>query len=418
LLTILAVRALVFEFDLKRIAWARAAGKISERAYVSSLGPLRLRHVSDPVPPGDDWAVVETALCGICGSDTKQVFIDADFDNPLESLVSFPQILGHEVVGRIVEVGPAVATRRPGERAVLSPWLPCRPRGIDPPCPACERGEYSLCANFTEGALPVGMHHGNCSAATGGFAPLFPAHESQLVPIPDGVDDEVAVLADPFSVALHAVLKAPPREGELALVIGCGTIGLLHVAALEALYPRTRVAAVARHRFQEEAARALGAEEVIRPRSQRETIEAVAALTGEKVIEPRFAGPWLRGGVAVVYDSIGSASTLETGVRVARSKAAIVITGVSRPRRFEWTPHYFKEIELVGSNAFGVEEVEGERRHAFEHYLALLESGRLAPPRLVTHRFPLEEYRDALLASHHKGRHGMIKAVFDLARTE
>lgn len=409
------MRALVFEFDLKRIAWARVAGKASERAYVSSLGPLRLRDIPDPALPGDDWVVVETALCGICGSDTKQVFIDADFDNPLESLVSFPQVLGHEVVGTVARVGPAVTRLEPGQRVVLNPWLSCRPRGIDPPCEACARGEHSLCASFEEGALPTGMHHGNCSAATGGFAPSLPAHESQLIPIPEGVADEDAVLGDPFSVALHAVLKAPPSPGELALVVGGGTIGLLHVAVLEALFPEARVAVIARHAFQEEAARRLGAEEVIRDRSQRETIEAVAALTGERVVRPRFAGPWLRGGVDVVYDSIGSAATLETGVRVARSKAALVITGVSRPRRFEWTPHYFKEIALVGSNAFGVEEVEGVRRHAIEHFLALLASGRLAPPRLVTHRFPLVEYRKALLAAHHKGRHGMIKAVFDFA---
>jgi hypothetical protein len=83
------VKALVFAFDLKRIAWARAAGKVSERAFVGSLEPLRLREVPDPDLPGDDWVVVEPALCGICGSDTKQMFIDADFDNPLESLVSF-----------------------------------------------------------------------------------------------------------------------------------------------------------------------------------------------------------------------------------------------------------------------------------------------------------------------------------------
>jgi threonine dehydrogenase-like Zn-dependent dehydrogenase len=359
--------------------------------------------------------VVETALCGICGSDTKQVFIDADFDNPLESLVSFPQVLGHEVAGRVARVGPAVTRLRPGDRVVLNPWLSCTPRGVDPPCAACARGEYSLCASFTDGALPTGMHHGNCSAATGGYAPRFPAHESQLFPVADGVSDEDAVLADPFSVSLHAVLKAPPRPGELALVVGAGTIGLLHVSVLETLFPETRVAVLARYAFQEEAARRLGAEEVLRTRSPRETIEAVAVLTGERVLEPRFAGPWLRGGVDVVYDSIGSAQSLELDVRVARAKAAIVITGVSRPRRFEWTPHYFKEIELVGSNAFGIEEVEGERRHAIEHYLALLEGGRLAPPQLVTHRFRLEDYRRALLAAHRKGRHRVLKAAFEFA---
>ncbi len=97
---------------------------------------------------------------------------------------------------------------------------------------------------------------------------------------------------------------------------------------------------------------------------------------------------------------------------MARPLSRIVITGVSKPKRFEWTPQYFKEIELVGSNAFGVEEFEGERKHAFEHFLDLLAAGRLDLPRVVTHRFALEDYREALLLAHQKGRNQAVKAVF------
>jgi len=63
----------------------------------------------------------------------------------------------------------------------------------------------------------------------------------------------------------------------------------------------------------------------------------------------------------IVYDTVGTAETLEVGVRITDPCARIVITGVGAPKRFEWTPLYFKEVELVGSNAFGVEEVEGVR---------------------------------------------------------
>ena len=98
---------------------------------------------------------------------------------------------------------------------------------------------------------------------------------------------------------------------------------------------------------------------------------------------------------------------------MTRPRGKIVVTGVSRPKRFEWTLHYFKEIELIGSNAFGVEEFEGERLHAIEIYLRLLSTGRLALPDLVTHRFALGDYRRALQVAHHKGRHGAVKAVFE-----
>ena len=67
----------------------------------------------------------------------------------------------------------------------------------------------------------------------------------------------------------------------------------------------------------------------------------------------------------------------------------------------------------MGSNAFGVEEFEGRRRHAIETYLGLLAQGRLALPALVTHRFALADYQEALLVAHHKGPHGALKVVFE-----
>jgi threonine dehydrogenase-like Zn-dependent dehydrogenase len=244
---------------------------------------------------------------------------------------------------------------------------------------------------------------------------MLPAHESQLFPIPEEVSWDEAVLADPFSVSLHAVLKAPPAHGARTLVYGCGTLGLLTIAILRAVYPQAEVVAVARHGFQAELARAMGAHTVLRAGSTNELIAAIGRLTGERLIKPRYGPPWLHGGIDVVYDTVGSAGTLTVGIRVARPRARIVITGVSRPKRFEWTPHYFKEIELVGSNAFGIEEFEGQRRHAFEAFFDLLDQGRLELPQLVTHRFALDSYVEALLVAHAKGRNRAVKVVFDFA---
>ena len=89
-----------------------------------------------------------------------------------------------------------------------------------------------------------------------------------------------------------------------------------------------------------------------------------------------------------------------------------MITGVGVPARFEWTPHYFKEIALLGSNAFGIEELQGVRQHAFEHYMQMVQAGRLDLSSLITHRFRLEQFREAFLVMHDKARHDAIKAVF------
>src|SRR5439155_25947375 len=118
------------------------------------------------------------------------------------------------------------------------------------------------------------------------------------------------------------------------------------------------------------------------------------------------------GGVDVVYDTVGLPETIETGLRVAAARAAIVVTGVEMPRRFEWTPLYFKEIAVIGSNAFGVEEFEGRRRHAMEVYLELVAERRIDCTPILSHRFPLDRYREAFLACGDQGRSGAVKVLF------
>jgi threonine dehydrogenase-like Zn-dependent dehydrogenase len=121
----------------------------------------------------------------------------------------------------------------------------------------------------------------------------------------------------------------------------------------------------------------------------------------------------LNGGVDVVYDTVGTAETLEVGVRVTRSRGSVSVTGVEAPRRFEWTPLYWKELRLVGSNAFGVEEWEGRRQHAMAWYLELVAQGRLDVTALLTHRFPLDGWREAFLACREQGRSGAVKVLFE-----
>jgi threonine dehydrogenase-like Zn-dependent dehydrogenase len=412
------MRALVCDVSVPRQIVSSLLGRVDKRFFLGPFSPAALREIPDPELPAPDWVTVRTSLCGICGSDYKQIFLNGNMDNPMTALISFPQVLGHEVVGTIERVGPAVRTRRVGQRVVLNPWLSCGPRGITPPCPECQQGQYSICRNFARGGLPPGIHTGNSSKATGGFAPLLPAHESMCIPIPDGVSDEQAVLADPFSVSLHGILKHPPAPGQTVLVYGCGTLGLLAIAILRALYPAVRVLAVARFPHQKVLAERFGATSVLPHRPVQEIVTRVAAETGAQVLTPWYGLPWLYGGgVHVVYDTVGLPETVEVGLRIAAARSAIVITGVEVPRRFEWTPLYFKEVSIIGSNAFGVEEFEGRRRHAMEIYLDLVANGGIDVTPILTHRFPLERYREALLACGEQGKSGAVKVLFTYGRS-
>jgi threonine dehydrogenase-like Zn-dependent dehydrogenase len=405
------MRALVFENDLPRQAITKILGAVTPRAYVGALAPMTLKEIPDPPLPAPDWVRLRTRLCGICGSDYKQVFLNGRRDNPMTALISFPQVLGHEVVALIDQVGPGVRCRRPGERVVLNPWLSCAPRGIDPICAACRDGRLSLCENFARGHIPAGIHTGNSAAATGGFAPLLPAHESQCIPVPDGVPDEAAVLADPFSVSLHAILNTPP-PGSPVLVYGCGTLGLLSIAILRALHPDVRIIAVARFAHQAALARHFGAAVVVPWRPVDGIVDAVSQETAAEPLRPWYGHPWLLGGVATTYDTVGSPETLEVAIRVTRPRGAIVVTGVEMPERFEWTPLYFKELSIVGSNAFGYETVGGETKHAMEFYFDLVQSSRIDITPIITHRFPLEAYREAFLACYDQGAADAVKVLF------
>jgi threonine dehydrogenase-like Zn-dependent dehydrogenase len=407
------MQALVCDLSVPRQIVSGVLGRFDKRFFFGPFSPAALKEIPDPELPADDWVVIRTRLCGICGSDYKQMFLNGSMDNPMTAIISFPQVLGHEVVGTIESVGPGVRTRRVGERVVLNPWLSCGPRGITPPCPECAQGQYSICRNFAHGHIPPGIHTGNSSKATGGYAPYVPAHESMCIPIPEGVSDEHAVLADPFSVSLHGILKRPPEPGKPALVYGCGTLGLLAIAILRALYPSSRVFAIARFEHQRRLAAQFGAEVVLPHEPVAAIVERVGTETGAQVLKPWFGLPWLYGGgIDVIYDTVGFPETVEVGVRIADSRGAIVITGVEAPKRFEWTPLYFKEIAVIGSNAFGVEELEGRRAHAMELYMDLVKQGRIDVTPILTHRFTLDQYRDAFLACGEQGSSGAVKVLF------
>ena len=410
------MKALVFGIDPGTIPDIEQTGP-TDNALLKGLSstPMDLIEVEDPKPIGPDWLVLRSRMTGICGSDSKQVFMENaedEIDNAMTALISFPQVLGHELVATVEEVGPDAGVE-PGQRVVLNPWLSCAPRGIEPPCPACQAGDLSLCWSFTEGRLSPGIHTGNAKEATGGFAELVPAHSSMVIAVPEGIPDEVAVLADPFAVSLHAVTRTPPPPGGKAVVYGAGALGTTTTGILRALYPDVEVATIARWPGQAAMAEKLGAA-VFAPEPRLELVEGLARWSGGSLRTPWQGLPFCHPGhVDVVYDTVGKPETLEVGIRVLKGRGSLVVTGVGAPGRFEWAPLYFKEIRVVGSNAFGIEDVDGRRQHAIAHYLDLVQQGRVDIASMLTHTFPLEQWRDAFATIARQGETGAIKVAFD-----
>jgi threonine dehydrogenase-like Zn-dependent dehydrogenase len=348
------MKAVSFEMSLPRIAAARIAGLFSPAGFVArSVGPA---------PRSPDRVAARrlgrraATRHGYLRERRQEIFLDASIDNPLRALISFPHVLGHEVAATVVEAGPAVRRVRVGDRVAVSPWLPCEVRGL-PLCRYCQQGDLSLCDSFTVGDIAPGMHAGNCRDVPGAYAELMVAHESMCFAIPDGVPDEQAALADPFSVALHAIRKAPPAAGETALVYGCGPLGMMTIHALAKLYPGTRILAVDLHDYLRPFALTMGAHEYFAGQGAA-LIEQVAKATSAKIRKVRLALPGSRAASSACTTRSASPPRSRPPCG-SKPLGTVVLVGVRR--RAEWTPIFFREVSVIGSNAYGAETFDGER---------------------------------------------------------
>src|SRR5690606_20025224 len=269
------------------------------------LGCVTLDDVAEPPLPADDWVRVGTTLSGVCGSDLAAVTAHDSFT--LEPFGAYPFTFGHENVGRVIEAGPAASEWKPGDAVIVNPMLACAQRGIEPPCAACSRGEYGLCRNTTGGAVGTGPMIGYNPAVGGGWARSFLAHRSQLHRA-DGLADEVAVLADPLVSALRPVLLHPPADDDVVLVLGAGTIGALTVLALRRIGWEGPIAVLGRYDFQLALAERAGATHLLRSRD--EAYRWAAQLPGATSYKPTLAPRFVEGGPSLVYDTVGTASSV------------------------------------------------------------------------------------------------------------
>jgi len=403
------VKALQFVESIPRYVLSKAIGLVYPPVFWSRLSCLQCVEVPEPPLPNENWAGIRVRYGGICGSDMGTVF---PHNSPLLSaFTSHRYTLGHENVGTIAELGPGVEGFQVGERVVVNPTLSCEVRGFTELCSACQKGDTNLCHRFTEGEIAPGLLIGNCRDTGGSWSPFFVAHKSQLLKVPDSVDDENGVMVEPFAVALHAVMRNFPGDDETVLVVGSGVIGLCVVAALRALGSRARVIALAKHPFQAEMARRYGADEVIRP--VKGYYHELAEMLGAALRKPIMGKPVVIGGADLVFDCVGSGASIDDALRFTRSGGKVVLVGLAAlPKGVDWTPIWLNELQVRGSYTYGLESYQGRRMHTFQVALNLMAEGGVDLAPLVTHKFKLEDYRRALAAVARKGRSGVIKAVF------
>jgi threonine dehydrogenase-like Zn-dependent dehydrogenase len=401
------VRALLFERNVARFAAARVAAAVAGSGRGASVSPLRLTEVDPPEVPGEGWHRVRPVLAGICGSDMAT--LDGKSSRYFEELVSFPFVPGHEVVG-VVEASTddndeGAGDLAPGTRVVVEPVIGCLPRAITPPCPACAEGRTGGCERVAFGHLSPGLQIGYCADTGGGWSSAgLVAHGTQLHAVPDSLSDEDAVMVEPTACAVHAALDAEVDPGDTVAVLGAGTLGLVTIAALRTLTEPGTLLAGAKHPHQRRLAGDLGADVVVTP---EQLARAVRRQSGSLA-----NGAQLTGGADIVVDCVGSAESLRQSLAMVRPRGRVVLVGMPGSVHVDLATLWHREVALTGAYAYGTEEIGGTTRRTFDIAMDVVASCGLG--RLVSARYPLERFEEALAHAGAAGRRGAVKIVFDL----
>lgn len=321
------------------------------------MGPEQLQMVDAPDPlitaPTD--AIVRVTTTALCGADLFP------YHGYVPGFLT-GTILGHEFVGVVEAVGSAITTVRPGDRVVCNSTVSCGH------CTACRAGRSSQCpdrALFGYSGVYRQLHGGQAERV------LVPVADRSLRVVPDGVTDEQAVfVADMLPTGYSGVRRADLVQGDVAVVVGCGTVGLM--AILFAARVARTVIAVDGIAARRALAERFGARAVAPDEAADAIAETTEGLGADGVIE-----------------AAGSPGALTAAIGYARGQGTISVIGAHFEPDFRLDMGHMFEKELTLRVTWG---------HGFDdrdRMLAMLQAGVIDPTPAISHRFGLDEAAEA-----------------------
>ncbi|MCB1177160.1 MAG: zinc-binding dehydrogenase [Leptospiraceae bacterium] len=303
---------------------------------------------------------VKIKCCGVCGSDLH-LTVHKQF-----SINNYPVIMGHEASGVVEEVGEGVTKFKKGDRVVINAGVSCGE------CSYCNSGRPNYC--LKKGVLGIDVD--------GAFAEEFISDEKNLNLLPDSIPfDQGAILADAVSTPYHALKYAGSmKEGEVAVVIGCGGLGI-HGVTL---------------------ARALGASKVVAVDIDRGALENAEKYKADELInvkEHRNLGKVLKeitGGVDVLCDYSGFYKNIEESVRAMNPGGRMVMVGIGRNQMNITYPMQIIDRMITITGSLGCDH------RAIPELIQLYTDGKLDLSHSITSHHPLEEINDCLDNLYHR----------------
>ncbi|AZQ39861.1 Zn-dependent alcohol dehydrogenase [Streptomyces cyaneochromogenes] len=299
----------------------------------------------EPSPPGPGEVELAPAYVGICGTDLHI------FHGDMDARVQTPAVLGHEMSGRVVSVGPGVAGWRPGDAVTVMPlrW--------DDTCPACRAGHQHVCQHLDF----IGID------SPGAMQQRWTVPASTLIRLPESLALDRAALVEPTAVAVHDVGRAKVAEGEKVVVVGGGPVGILIALVARAAGAEVRVVELSAHRR-------LLAEEL-----------GLTAWDPAADDVPELVGEWTgEAGADVAFEVSGAAGGVDTAVDVLGVRGRLCLVAIHpRPREVNLHRFFWRELTLIGARLYD--------RGDFEKAVALVADGTIPAERLISKVVPLAQ---------------------------
>lgn len=317
-------------------------------ALLAGPHDLKLAEMPYPTLPSEDSVIMKVKAVGICGSDVHA------YHGKLAT-VTYPRVIGHEVVGEIVEVGSAVTKVTIGDHAVLDPVVSC---GV---CPACRKGRNNVCKDVK----CMGV------AAEGGCAEYVALSSANVHKIPSDIPWRDAVVLEPYTIGAQITARGEVGPEDTVVVMGAGPIGLVALQAAKRAGARVLVSDPVASRL--ELARKLDADMIINPVVQDIKVAVDEFTEGE--------------GVDVVVDAVGIPELFEQALDITSPTARIVIIGFNpNAAKVPELPITRKELDIRGS-----------RMHAnkFPEVIGWIARKEVQTAPLISHEFTFKNIKDA-----------------------
>ncbi len=320
-------------------------------ARLYGFNDIRIEEMSEP-DVGPDEALIKTRASGICSGDVMPWYIEK----------KAPLVLGHEPAGEIFKAGANVKRFKEGDKVFVHHHAPCMR------CRHCDRGNFVQCQTWKQSKI-----------IPGGISEyiLVPRVnlENDTLFLSDDITCEEGTLIEPLACVLKGLKRAAFKKGSTALVIGLGTMGMLHVLALKHLGAEMVIGSdVVPYRL--DMAKAFGVDGTI-DASTTDSADALSGLTSGRMADLVVVGP-------------GSVEAMSTGISCAAPGGTVLMFTPLRPgETFSIEPNkmYFTDINLITSYSCGPPDTS--------EALALIEAGEVKVSELITHRFPIEQAAEA-----------------------